>query len=110
MDVVLQAVGQFSLFLLPHLKVCTVAMISTVLVIYGDTINKYIKTNIRSMNFILRVLVFVMICTFAYGGMLAFVAPLLAKLLAKLSIYYLSPVIVSIFFLIGLLAERRKYI
>ncbi|NRB39022.1 MAG: DUF3392 family protein [Pseudomonadales bacterium] len=101
---------KMSLWLLPHLKLICVAKISTLLVIYGDTLNKYIKTNIRAMNFVLRVIVFVMVCTFAYGGLLAFVAPLLAQLLAKIPLLYLSPCIITGFIVIGLLAERRKYI
>lgn len=110
MDIITAAIIKLSLWLVPHLKVVCVAKISTLLVIYGDSIHKYIKSNIRAMNFILRVVVFVMVCTFAYGGLLAFVAPLLAQFMAKIPALYLSPSILLGFVIIGGLAERRKYI
>lgn len=110
MEWIIAAVINLSLWLIPHLKVVCVAKISTLLVIYGDAINKYIKANIRSMNFFLRVVVFVVVCTFAYGGLLAFVAPMLAQGMAKIPLLYLSPTVIASFFVIGLLAERRQYI
>lgn len=110
MDIITAAIIKVSLWLLPHLNVVCIAKLSTLLVIYGDSIHKYIKSNIRAMNFMLRVIIFVMVCTFAYGGLLAFVAPLLAQFMAKIPLLYLSPSILFGFIIIGALAERRKYI
>ena len=110
MDIISDLLIKLSVWLLPHLKLICIAKVSTLLVIYGDTLQNWLKKNISAMNRIFRTLIFVAFCTFAYGGLLGFVAPLLGQCLAKIPLLFLSPSILASFIVIGILAERRRYI
>ncbi len=94
----------------PWLLQIAVAMLATLLVIYGQSINRMVKRHISSWHFVLRVLVFMLLCAFGYGALLVFCAPWLARAFASLGSVWLSPVVLLAFVVIGLLAERRNQI
>lgn len=94
----------------PHLLQISMAFVATLLVVYGNTINKAIKRHINHYSFFLRVTIFVTICAFGYGLIMVFTTPFLAKLLARLEKLYLSPVVILSFLAVGVLAERRNQI
>ncbi len=86
------------------------AVMATLLVIYGDNLNRLVKKQLRDSHFIIRTIIFVLICTFAYGALLIYVTPLLTKLLYSFSMIYLGPFIVAVFISLGLIAEKKHYL
>ena len=96
----------FSQWLYPWLGEITMAIMATLLVIYGHSINRLVKKQTSGMHFIFRTLIFILLCTFGYGVVLIYVTPILSQLLAGVGMIYLGPLIVGIFIMLGVLAEK----
>ena len=58
-------------------------------------------------EFFLRTLLFMLVCAVGYGLAIIFVTPWLASALGYFNNYTLAPVLLLIFFLIGVLADRN---
>ncbi|MEI6809731.1 MAG: DUF3392 family protein [bacterium] len=102
--------GWLANHLRPHLKETSVALVATVLVIYGANINSAIKQSIQGLNVILRLLIFIAVCALGYGMATIFLASLVEMLLHDLRDMSLLIAIVGFFVLLGILAERKKQI
>lgn len=94
----------------PYLRETAVALVATVLSIYGGTINAAIKQQIQSLNVVFRLLIFIALCAFGYGVATVFLATLVHMLLSDLSPTNLVIAVVGFFVLVGILAERKKNI
>ncbi len=101
---------QFSQWMYPWLNEISMAIMATLLVIYGASINRLIKKQISSLHFIFRTIIFVLICAFGYGAFLVFIVPLLSKLLAAMGLVYLGPIVVFVFIVLGVIAEKKNQI
>jgi hypothetical protein len=84
--------------------------VATLLVIYGDKINKQVKLFLRAYHFILRTAGFVLLCGFGYGMLLLWLSPALKDLLLMLPSMYRGLAIVLAFIGLGMLADKRRYI
>jgi hypothetical protein len=51
----------------PYLAEVSLAIVATILAIYGDFLNKKIKFLIKNKPFFIRYSSFILICTFGYG-------------------------------------------
>ena len=74
---------------------------TTLLVVFGDEINGFVKKRIRSSNFVIRTAAFVMLCVFGYG--------LLATAGAS-AVRSLPLTVIAAFIVMGMLAERKRYL
>ena len=86
------------------------AIMATLLVIYGGTINRMVKRQVGGLHFLFRTLIFILLCTFGYGAVLIYAVPLLTKLLASLGMIYLGPLVAGIFISLGIIAEKKNRI
>lgn len=100
--------ADFSGWFRPHLTFIASALIATILVIYGDRINKAVWALVKGAHFIVRTLVFIALCAFGYGALAVYLVPLLKKLLLLPGSLWLGPVVVLVFVFIGLLAEKQS--
>ncbi len=98
----------FSQWLYPWLGeiAIAIAIMATLLVIYGHSINRLVKKQTSGMHFIFRTLIFILLCTFGYGAVLIYVTPILSHLLAGVGMIYLGPLIVGIFITLGVVVEK----
>lgn len=101
---------QLSQWLYPWLGEISMAIMATLLVIYGETINRMLKRQIVGWHFILRTLIFIILCAFGYGALLVYVTPLLTKLLASVGMIYLGPLVLGVFITLGTIAEKKNRI
>ncbi|WP_233520479.1 DUF3392 domain-containing protein [Flocculibacter collagenilyticus] len=97
-------------WLSPYIQEIALTAVASLLVIYGDTINGIIKKHIRNLHFVMRTLIFVLVCAFGYGMLTVFLAPLLASQLVLIPKHMLPVVILLVFIFIGILAERKKHL
>ena len=67
----------------------------------------WLQRQVGSLNFVLRTLLFVLLCAVGYGMLIVHATPWLAKGLAQLNNYTLAPALVLVFVAIGVIAERR---
>ena len=86
------------------------AIIATLLVIFGSDINRTVKRLIGRPHFLVRLGIFVLVCAIGYGVAAIFLTEFLMRMLATIPRQFLSISIIGIFILLGLAAESRKQI
>lgn len=106
MDLLFDLIATLSRWSRYHLHDIALAIMATLLVLFGPGINAWVQRSIGGLNFIFRTLIFVLICAVGYGLAMVFVTPWLAQGLGHFNNYTLAPVLLLVFFLIGVLADR----
>lgn len=99
---------QTSLWVRPHLSMVALMVVATLLVLYGNNVNAAVRRQIQHYHFIVRTLIFILLCAFGYGLLTTLLTPFLASQLASISNYYLGPVVVVVTIALGMLAERKR--
>ena len=99
-------INQVAGWLRPHTDDIALALVATLLVIFGDTINDMVRKLVRPQPVWVRVGVFIALCTFGYGMLSVWLTPLLEGYLRTLSATVFLSVVVGAFVLVGILAER----
>jgi uncharacterized membrane protein YfcA len=94
----------------PYQYQAALAIIATLLVVFGNDINSSIKRLVAKQHFIVRTSVFIVICAFGYGLLTVWLTSLLAQQLAKVPSLYLLPVVFIIFFSLGIYAQKQRHI
>jgi hypothetical protein len=94
----------------PHLYQVALAIVATVLVIFGNTINRMIKKLLHKQHIIVRIVAFILVCAFGYGLATVWLTAILASQLAKIPLLYLAPLISGLFILLGLYAQKQRHI
>jgi len=92
----------------PYNQDISLAIVATLLVIFGNSINRAVRRSVRNYWIIVRVTAFIALCTFGYGAITVWVVPLLAKALLWLPAAYYGACIVAGFIVLGLMAERYQ--
>ncbi|EPQ8787421.1 DUF3392 domain-containing protein [Pseudomonas aeruginosa] len=106
MDYALDLIATLSRWSRSHLSDISLAIMATLLVLFGPAINAWVQQRIGSLNFVFRTLLFALICAVGYGLAMVFVTPWLAKGLGYFNNYTLAPVLLLVFFVIGMIADR----
>lgn len=101
---------QLSQWLYPWLGEISMAIMATILVIYGETVNRMFKRQMSGLHFIIRTIFFILLCTFGYGALLIYGTPILSKLLASVGMIYLGPLVLGVFIALGTIAEKKNRI
>ena len=95
-------------FIRLYLGQVALSLTATILFLYGSQLHDVVKGLIKDLHFIFRLLILVLVCAFGYGT-LAYGFKRLCEIgLKQLDSLYLAPVVIGLFLLIGLLAERKK--
>ena len=90
MDYALDLIATLSRWSRSHLSDISLAIMATLLVLFGPAINAWVQQRIGSLNFVFRTLLFVLICAVGYGLAMVFVTPWLAKGLGYFNNYTLA--------------------
>ena len=107
MDLLLDLIVTLSRWSRSHLHDIALAIMATLLVLFGPSLNAWVQRSTASMNFLLRTLIFVLLCTIGYGLLLVFATPYMAKGLGYFNNFTLAPMLLLVFFIIGILADRN---
>lgn len=97
-------------FIRPYNSDIALGFVASMLVIVGGDINRYIKGLIRSAHFLIRISVFIAVCTFGYGALTILLTKILTTQLNALSSLHLPLVVIVSFFALGIYAERKRQI
>ncbi len=106
----LEILNQLGQWLRPFQYQSALAIVATLLVIFGNDINGAIKALIAKQHFFIRTLIFVLICAFGYGLLAVWLTSLLAQYLANIPTVYLAPVLLCIFVVLGIYMQKKRYI
>ncbi len=112
MHIISQFLQDFSNFVLQkgYLLEISIAQIAIVLVIYGGEITKSFRKLLKPYHFVLRVTAFILLNVFGIGIATVFGGRLLALGYTYLDAVVRMPIVILMFILIGILAERKKQI
>ncbi len=110
MELIYHSILTLSGYLRPHLDKVAISLAATVLFLYGEQIHSVVKGLIKDLPFLLRLLFLVLVCAFGYGTLVYAFTRLCEAGLKLLDNSTLSIVVIGVFLLIGLLAERKKAI
>lgn len=94
----------------PYQSQCAMAIIATLLVLFGAEVSQAIRQLIKKQHLIVRTLVFVLVCAFGYGALTIWLSQMLAVALQSIADVYLVPAVVIIFLALGLYAQKQKHI
>lgn len=95
-------------YMRPHNEEIALAMVATLLVIFGDAINKALKRLVGRQPFWIRISAFISLCAFGYGALSVWMTPVMARILMNQnSVIYVLTIVGSFLFL-GILAERSQ--
>ncbi len=108
MQYVYHLILSMSEYLRPHLGKVALSFAATVLFLYGEQLHGVVKGLIKDLHFIFRLLILVLVCAFGYGTLVFAFTRLCEAGLRELDGMCLAPVVIGLFLLIGLLAERKK--
>lgn len=92
----------------PHLTFVASALVATLLVIYGNNINRAVWALVRGAHFVVRTLVFVLLCAIGYGALTVYLIPFLRRLLLAAGPVWMGLLVVVAFLAVGWLAERHS--
>jgi len=95
---------------IPYRSQCAMAIIATLLVLYGGDINNAIKRMIAPMHFALRTVIFILVCAFGYGMFTVWLTPILAQQIARLPNVYEAPAVLAFFVVLGAIAQKQRQI
>ncbi|WP_339767288.1 DUF3392 domain-containing protein [uncultured Paraglaciecola sp.] len=109
-SIIFEALAGLTRWVSPYYAEIAMTIVATVLVIYGDILNKKIKHILAPYHFIVRTSVFVLICAFGYGALVIFTTPHVKLVLLMIPSLYRGICIISLFLMLGYLAENRRYI
>lgn len=107
MEVMLELFVTASRWCRTHLDEIALGLIAALLVVLGPSFKAWTQQRTGGLNFVLRTLMFVALCTLVYGMAIVYLPPWLAKGLAQLNNFTLAPVLVTALVGLGLLAERN---
>lgn len=106
MDLLLDLIATLSRWSRGHLYDISLAIMATLFVLFGPGINAWVQRTIGGLNFVFRTIIFVLVCALIYGMAIVFLTPYLSAGLGQFNNYTLAPVLLLVFFLIGILADR----
>ena len=109
-SVVIELFNDLGQWFRPYQYQSALAIIATVLVIFGNDINNAIKRLVVKQHFIIRTSIFILVCAFGYGLLTVWLTSILAQQLAKLPDLYLLPVVFTVFFTLGIYAQKQRHI
>lgn len=107
MDLVLDLIVSLSRWSRGHLFDISLAIMATLFVLFGPALNAWVQKTVSHLNFFFRTLIFVLVCAVGYGLAIVFLTPWLAHALGYFNNFTLAPVLLLVFFLIGIIADRQ---
>lgn len=110
MDWIQWVLNYLSRWTQPYYSEIALTILATILVVYGDVLNKHIKRMISPYHFVIRTFVFVLVCAFGYGLLVVFATPYVKQLILWVPNLYRGLTVISVFLILGYLAEHRRYI
>ena len=86
------------------------AIVATLLVLFGHDINKFFKKLVSKQHVVLRSITFILVCSVGYGLLTVWLTGLLALQLAKISDVYIFPSILGVFIVLSFYAQKQNHI
>jgi len=86
------------------------AIIATLLVMFGSDLNGIFKKLVARQHFIIRSAVFIFVCTIVYGFATVWLTNQLSQQLGKIPNLYIVPFMIITFMCLGMYAQKQRHI
>lgn len=86
------------------------AVVATLLVIYGNDINRTVKRAVGKKPLLIRFGAFIALCTVGYGVLTVNITQWVGRGLAKIPVPYLPVAVILVFVILAILAERKNQV
>lgn len=93
----------------PFTNEIALALVATSLIIFGAAINTSVRNAVKSWNIVVRVIIFILLCSIGYGLLTNFLTDFLRSYLRGLSAEMFLLQVSLAFILVGVLAERGRW-
>ena len=97
-------------WLRPYQSQCAMAIIATMLVLFGQDITNAIRQLIKSQHIIIRTVIFILVCAFGYGMATIWLTGALSNLFGQIKNLYFLPTVIVAFIALGLYAQKQRHI
>lgn len=97
-------------WILSHLGMLSTGLVITLLSVYGNKINASVRKRTLKQNFLLRYLIFILLCTLGYAFLTDWLVHQLKTLAGLIPSQWRSLSMILAFLGIALLAKREKQI
>ena len=105
----MRMLASFGNWLLQHSTSISIAIVAATLFIFSAPINRFIQRQLKPHGFLVRLALFILICSVGFGLAMAGGVALTDKILHSIDRPLLGPIILLVFVAIGFLAERRHH-
>ena len=86
----------------------SLAFVATLLVLFGDKINSFVRRRVIKWFLLIRIFIFVLLCAVGYGVITVTIHPLVHVGFLRIPRDYSFMIVVISFIILGVLAERKK--
>lgn len=108
MKILMMFVHDFAGFLRGHLPSIAVGIVATILVVYGNQINGFFRKQTKSLHFLARFTLFVLLCSAGYGFLSSQAVKFVRDALRGLEDAHLVVAVVGAFVALGFLARAGR--
>lgn len=109
MDAVFAYYREFSYWLWDYRQFLVSSWVAVLLVVYGASFNAAVRRLMQPYHFLLRMLAFILLCTFGYGALAVYGELAIQFLLLYFDKQWFGMISIVIFLLLSFLAERKKH-
>lgn len=95
-------------YLRDHTQEIAFSLVATLLMVYGHSINKHFRKTTNKMNWFVRFVLFVLLCTIGYGFLSTVLVKLIAKGLNRLEAHYFLGSIIASYLILAIIAKKKK--
>lgn len=99
---------QVSKFMRPYINEISLALIASILTIYGNHLFFIVKKTVSKFHFTLRTLVFVLMCSAGLPAITLYSHRTIKYFLFQMDNLWLFPSTLALFILLGVLAEKHN--
>lgn len=110
MDALVTYLTALSQGIRPYLPEIGLSMTATLLVIYGNDLTQFVKKQIGSLKFFMRVTLFIIFCAFGFALLTSYLTPLIMGWLAQVEDLWLFLAVLAAYYGLGYLAHRKGMI
>lgn len=110
MEMVVDVLVLLSGYIRPYLHEIGLSMTATLLVIFGNDITAFVRSQIGSLKYFMRLTLFILFCAVGFALLTSFVTPFVISMLAKVDDLWLFIAVLATYYFIGFLAQRKGLI
>jgi hypothetical protein len=92
-----------------HRQLLITSWVAVLLVVYGGSLNALVRRVMQPYHFLIRMIAFILLCTFGYGALAVYGQLGINFGLLHLSKDWFASIVIVTYLILSLLAERKRH-